>query len=393
MKSRGIKVYIDAQKNCVVKIKRPLNFKFTFDYGPRVDAIGNDRNQKADLKFKEKGSSTYSYAGSSSPGLFTTLFRKWFTPWVIEAYDGDEKIWDHDFEKSLYGAKICVSLDSKSLGDTLAWLPVVDKFREKYQADLYATTFWNPLVAHMFPEIRFSHPGYRDPNTLATFGIGWYEEEDTNLHKRDPRSISLQQVAGDILGVEVNEDIQAPCIPTPVINSKPFIQGKYVCLATESTANAKHWHFPGGWQTIVDYLNSIGYQVVVIHEQANTLNNVIDKTGSIDIMERAIDIYHADFTLGIGSGIPWLGWALRKPVIMISGFSSPHCEFSNKNYRIINQQVCNGCFNDVRHKFDRGDWNWCPRLKGTDRMFECTSKITPDMVQDKIHELITKESL
>jgi len=135
MKLRGIKVYTDAQKNCAVKIKRPLNFKFTFDYGPRVDTIGNDRNQKADLKFKEKGSSTYSYAGSSSPGLFTTLFRKWFTPWVIEAYDGDEKIWEHDFEKSLYGAKICVSLDSRSLGDTLAWIPVVNKFREKYQAD------------------------------------------------------------------------------------------------------------------------------------------------------------------------------------------------------------------------------------------------------------------
>jgi autotransporter strand-loop-strand O-heptosyltransferase len=393
MKSRGIKVYKDIEKNKVVKIKRPLSFKFSFDYGPRVDAIGNDRNQKAILKFKEKGSTSYSYSGETSPGLFTTLFRKWYTPWVVEAFEDGEKIWEYDLEENLYGAKICVSLDSSSLGDTLAWLPVVDEFRKKYQADLYATTFWNPLVAHMFPEIRFSHPGYRDPNTVATFGVGWYEEDDDNRHRRDPRSVSLQQVAGDILGVDVTNDLLVPNLPTPVLNSKPSIEGKYVCIATESTANAKHWHFPGGWQTIVDYLNSIGYKVVVIHQQANTLNNVIDKTGNIDIMDRAIDLYHADFMIGIGSGVSWLSWALEKPVIMISGFSTPSCEFSNKNYRIINQSVCNGCFNDVRHKFDRGDWNWCPRLKGTERMFECTTRITPDMVKSKIHELITGESL
>jgi autotransporter strand-loop-strand O-heptosyltransferase len=393
MKSRGIKVYKDIEKNKVVKIKRPLSFKFSFDYGPRVDAIGNDRNQKAILKFKEKDSTSYSYSGETSPGLFTTLFRKWYTPWVVEAFEDGEKTWEYDLEENLYGAKICVSLDSSSLGDTLAWLPVVDEFRKKYQADLYATTFWNPLVAHMFPEIRFSHPGYRDPNTVATFGVGWYEEDDDNRHRRDPRSVSLQQVAGDILGVDVANDLLVPNLPTPVLNSKPSIEGKYVCIATESTANAKHWHFPGGWQTIVDYLNSIGYKVVVIHQQANTLNNVIDKTGNIDIMDRAIDLYHADFMIGIGSGVSWLSWSLEKPVIMISGFSTPSCEFSNKNYRVINQSVCNGCFNDVRHKFDRGDWNWCPRLKGTERMFECTTRITPDMVKSKIHELITEESL
>ena len=151
--------------------------------------------------------------------------------------------------------------------------------------------------------------------------------------------------------------------------------------------------YPGGWQTIVDYLNSIGYKVVVIHQQANTLDNVIDKTGNIDIMDRAIDLYHADFMIGIGSGVSWLAWALEKPVIMISGFSAPSCEFSNKNYRVINQSVCNGCFNDVRHKFDRGDWNWCPRLKNTERMFECTTKLSPQLVIEQINLLIQEQGL
>jgi autotransporter strand-loop-strand O-heptosyltransferase len=141
----------------------------------------------------------------------------------------------------------------------------------------------------------------------------------------------------------------------------------------------------------VDHLNSQGYQVVVIQKQGTSLKGVIDKTGNFDILERAVDIYHSQFLIGIGSGLSWLAWSLSKPVIMISGFSDPKCEFSTKNYRIINKNVCNGCFNDPAHKFDRGDWNWCPRLKDTERRFECTTSITPEMVFDAIKSIEQKE--
>jgi len=393
MKSRGISVYLDVKKNDLVKFDRPLKFKFTFDYFPKVDTTGNDKRKRATIKFKDKISSAYTYSGETSPGLYTSLYRKWYTPWVAEAYEEDQKIWEHDFEEGLYESKICVSIDSKSLGDTLAWLPVIDLFREKFNTKLYVTSFWNPLVSAMFPKIAFQPPGYRDPSTYATFGVGWYEEKDRNVHRRDPRSVSLQQVAGDILGINIDTDVLPPNIPQHVLNSEPTISGKYVCIATQSTANAKHWHFPGGWQTIVDYLNTIGYKVVIIQEQPNTLDNVIDKSGSIDIMERAVDIYHADFLIGLGSGLSWLAWALKKPVVMISGFSLPHCEFTEKNYRVINQSVCHGCFNDSAHKFDKGNWNWCPRLEGTNRAFECSTAITPQMVIDKIQDLISTEVL
>jgi autotransporter strand-loop-strand O-heptosyltransferase len=159
----------------------------------------------------------------------------------------------------------------------------------------------------------------------------------------------------------------------------------------DSTANAKHWHYPEGWQKLVDHLNSIGYKVVVIQKQPTSLTGVIDKTGDIDIFNRVIDILHADFLVGIGSGLSWLAWSLHKPVVMISGFSDPKCEFSTKNYRVINRNVCHGCFNDPSHKFDRGDWDWCPRLKETERRFECTSSITPEMVIESVSNLIENE--
>lgn len=393
MKTRGIEVYKNIQKNTSVTVPEKVGFKFSFDYGPKIDMTGNNHQSKRTVKFVEKTTGRVVYTGEISPGIFTSLFRKWYTPWIGEAYDGDTKIWDFDFEESLRGKKILVSIDSSSLGDTLAWLPVINKMGEKFNADMFVSTFWNNLVVHFFPNLRFVHPGYRDSNMAAIFGVGWYEEEDRNIHSRDPRSISLQQVAGDILGIQIAGDILPPQLPAIVISSERPLEKKYVCLATESTANSKHWHFPGGWQTVVDYLNNIGYEVVVIQSQDTPLERVINKTGNLDIMDRAIDLHHCDFFIGIGSGLSWLAWALQKPVVMISGFSMPFCEFSEKNYRVINQNVCHGCFNDTRHKFDRGDWNWCPRLKNTERMFECTTKITPEQVIRKIDELIQKEGL
>jgi len=388
MKNKGLKVYENLSKAKEVRFRHPYTFNFHFDYGPKVDCIGPSNTKPCTIKFKDLDIDAYSYTGETSSGLYTQLFRKWYTNWGFEAYDGEQLIYKEDLENVIKNNKVCISIDSSSLGDTLAWMPVIEKFRVKYDCDLYTTTFWNELLSIYYPDIRFQSPGYRESNTKAVIGVGWYEETDRDTHKRDPRSISLQQVAGDILGLEIDGDVLTEKVPDLIKNSSPSVDGKYVCLAMESTANAKHWHYPDGWQDITDYLNSLGYKVVIVQKQGTNLRNVVDKTGDISILQRAIDIYHADFFIGIGSGLSWLAWSLHKPVVMISGFSDPNCEFKTKNYRVIEKEVCHGCFNDTSLKFDKGDWNWCPRLKDTDRMFECTKSITPSMVKEHIQKLI-----
>lgn len=391
MKSKGIEVYKNLVKSTRKEFKHPLRFQFSFDYGPKVDCIGQKSSSPAIVRFKDGNTGFDVYSGETSPGLFTSLFRKWYTPWIVQCFQENEKIFEFNFEEALKKNKVCISIDSSSLGDTLAWVPLAEIFRKKFECDIYVTSSWSELLSHYFPDLRFSPPGIREAGTLAIFGIGWYEENERNTHKRDPRTISLQQVAGDILGLDIKGDVNFPVELPTFEGTKPNIEGKYVCLATYSTANAKHWHYPGGWQKLVDYLNLIGYKVVVIQKQPINLTGIIDKTGDIDIFDRAIDIYHSDFLIGIGSGLSWLAWSLNKPVVMISGFSDPNCEFSTKNYRVINRNVCHGCFNDTAHKFDRGDWDWCPRLKDTERRFECTTSINPEMVIEAISDLIEKE--
>jgi hypothetical protein len=44
------------------------------------------------------------------------------------------------------------------------------------------------------------------------------------------------------------------------------------------------------------------------------------------------------------------------------------------------RHASNSCWNDVRERFDRHNYMWCPRHLGTDRHFECTRLITATQV-------------
>lgn len=46
------------------------------------------------------------------------------------------------------------------------------------------------------------------------------------------------------------------------------------------------------------------------------------------------------------------------------------------------------CWGNPNFQFDKGDWDWCPIHKGTDRQFECSKEITGKFVVDKIKKII-----
>jgi len=103
-----------------------------------------------------------------------------------------------------------------------------------------------------YPEIKFIKPGIIVHNLYAKYTIGCYEpvpNEDYN--PRDYRTVPLQQVATDILGLPYKEIKPKITIP----NKKSEFEGqKYVCIAIHSTAQCKYWNNPEGWQKVVDYL-------------------------------------------------------------------------------------------------------------------------------------------
>ena len=87
-------------------------------------------------------------------------------------------------------------------------------------------------------------------------------------------------------------------------------------------------------------------------------------------------LFHADFFIGLGSGLSWLAHSVGCPVILISGMSEPWYEFPTQ-YRAINYLACHGCFQDLSHNFLH---RLCPHHAGTERELECSKRITPQQV-------------
>jgi autotransporter strand-loop-strand O-heptosyltransferase len=305
----------------------------------------------------------------------------YFRKWRIKVSGDDTQVFDYDANKK----NVLIAFHSGSLGDSIAWIPYVDEFRKKHNCIMYCSTHQNHLFEKVYKDIIFLKPGDAPENCYATYNIGWFSPPwggERNTQPNDYRTIPLQQTITDILGLPYKEIRPKIVIP----NQERPIKEKYVIIAEHSTANAKHWHYIDGWQKIVDYLNSKGFKVMVISKQATSLKRVLNETGNRSIEIRINQIKHAEFMITIGSGLAWVAWATGIKVVMISGFSKPFCEFKENCIRVINEKVCNGCFNDIRYDFDKGDWDWCPALKGTSRMFECSKTITPEMVINELEK-------
>ena len=358
-----------------------IEYNITFIDGARVEILGK-KELNFDIDIFDKNTNDLVYKTKLKTNSWCATNIKYYKEYRVDIKNNDKLLISHEFD--LNGKNVLIQFDSKSMGDTLAWIPYIDEFMKKNNCNVFCVTFWNKWFISQYTDINFIEPGTPiNTDIYAKYIIGWYQPYDASKNPNDYKKIPLQKTASDTLGLEYKEI--RPKIEIPE-GFRP-IKEKYVCIAQFSTANAKHWHYPckdsnKGWQILVDWLNSQGYKVMVISKQKTNLINVIDKTGDFPIEHRVNELKFCEFFIGVGSGLSWLAWAVGKKVVMISGFSKLICEFQTNNINIRNFNVCNGCFN--RHEFDRGDWNWCPEHKGTDRHFECTINITPKMIAERI---------
>jgi autotransporter strand-loop-strand O-heptosyltransferase len=174
------------------------------------------------------------------------------------------------------------------------------------------------------------------------------------------------------------------------------IKNKYVCFSMHSTAQAKHWNYPNGWDTLCRMLRKEGITPVCIDRHYsfgieghwNPIPGAAVKKQNMDLSEISNYIHHSEFFIGISSGLSWVAHALGKKVIMISGVTSEDNEFEEDTIRVMNKKVCHGCINSSEIKFDVNDWLWCPLHKNTERQFECTKQITPDEVLEAVKKII-----
>jgi autotransporter strand-loop-strand O-heptosyltransferase len=365
--------YINKEE---VKLNVTLNSSSVDGYF--IELVTNITNPFKVEVYDEKEKMVYNSELSS--GMFSKLNRKYYTKWKTKLFV-DDLTFEHEF--NLENSRVFIVFESSSLGDTLAWMPYCEEFRKKHNCHVIVSSFINSMFEDQYPEIEFVGRGVVVPNIKALYRLGWFYDRDKE--PEEPNTIPLQKAATNILGLDFSE-IRPKLFYTP--GPRP-IEEKYVTIGMSTTAGCKEWSHPNGWQTLINYLNNIGYKVAVIQKESfSDIENVLDWTGNKPLQERMSQIYHSEFYIGLGSGLSWLAWAVNKHVVMISNFSEDGHEFTDNTTRITNPLVCNGCWNNPMFKFDKGDWYWCPEHKGTERQFECHKSISPDMVIEQIQHLL-----
>ena len=311
------------------------------------------------------GEGVIQYENTIRSNHWVKLNRQYFTNWTTKVFENGEMVYANYLH--LNGKRVYIAFESKSLGDTIAWMPYVEEFRKKHQCTVICSTFWNHLFD--YPEIEFVEPGNVVPNLYALYRIGYFDNLDKNPCK--PTQILLQKTATAILGLDFVE-------MAPSIAYKPKVpkMGKYVTIATNSTSGCKFWT-KDGWQALINWLVSEGYEVYNVSKELNPFDNCTQIT--TPSLESKMDwIAGSSFFIGLSSGLAWLAWAMGKQVVMISNFTEDWNEFSC--IRITNKSVCHGCWNNPNFTFSPSDWNWCPVNKGTDKQFICHTSIKADMV-------------
>ena len=359
------------------KITSNISFVQYFVNNPHFEILG-EGSDVYNVKFFDETGFCH-YQSNLKPNNWSKLNREYFTNWTTKVWNKDVLVYENTLDYE--GKKVFIAFDSNSLGDSVAWIPYCLEFKKKHKCTVIVSTFWNKLFKKVYPELEFVEPGSVVHGLHGMYTLGWFYNKDKEPEL--PNTIPLQKTATNILGLDYTEI--KPNIYHR-IDVKPYY-GKYVVIATNSTAGCKFWT-KEAWQKLINYLIEKGYKVINVSKEDNPFDGVL-KIRDTSIEHTMNVIHHSEFFIGLSSGLSWLAWALGKHVVMISNFTTPDHEFTSNCTRIINLDVCNGCWNNPLFRFNAGDWDWCPVNKGTPKQFECHKSITSDMVIKQIQHLIT----
>ena len=312
--------------------------------------------------FDEKGECHYT--NTIKANHWIKLNRQYYTRWTAKVWQDNELIYSNTL--NLEGKEVLITIDSKALGDTMAFIPYCEAFQEKHKCKVTVSTFWNKILD--YPNLKFIEPG-QSIGCFAMYHLGYFHDSD-----KEPvpaNKVPLQQSASNILGLDYVE-----LVPKVKVNRERLDLGRYVAIATNSTAQCKFWQ-RSDWQILINHLHSKGYRVINVSRETNPFENC-EPISDTSIEYTMQVIAGAEFQVSLSSGLSWLAFAIGTHVVMIANFTAVDYEFSTNCTRIVNPKVCHDCWSE--HKLDPANWNWCPRNQN----FICHTSITAQMVIDKL---------
>lgn len=392
--------YAKMGLNAMPSINGPEGICYDFCWGLRV-YIPDSPKRAYRIRYWELESERLMFDGVVNQCAWVQSTSHYCTRYRLLITDNvtGEKIVEHttDFK----GRDVLISIPVETVGDTLAWFPSVVEFQRIHQCRLFVSMsdHMRALLEKANPEVIFiDRKQSQSLRPYAFYTIAVSFDGNTTEQPYDWRLTPLHWVGANILGLDAYALQETR--PRVVFNPEDRkIKEPYVCISTMASGLCKMWMNPYGWDKVVEFLKRAGYRVIAIDGRSTTGYGIVyqktpkgaeDWTGVGEgktLSDRAALLYHADFFIGLGSGLSWLSWAMNKPTVLISNFSLPYCEFHTP-YRVWNPFSCHGCFTNPLYKFENRDPLWCPLYKGDPKMqYSCSLTITSAQVINAIKRI------
>jgi hypothetical protein len=298
--------------------------------------------------------------------------------------------------------RVLLDIVSPLLGDAVSWMPYCEEYRKLSGQDVTVLMreekFWW-MFENEYPEITLiadERGRESEFNEIKKLGLG--------AEFGDNPTYNMQKCASSALGLPHRDLTGSITVP----EGDPPTKDKYVVISTCGSRLLKNWHYPGGWDRVVEHVQNRGYKVVNIDifpvrsydgVHVPTPKADFNKNNQQPLQDRVVDIANCEFFIGVGSGMAWVAHALEKPVVLISGFSDPSTEFVSNIERVFSNRGCHSCFNHVdlpRKRFSINPesepsqtYIGCDRLTKYEQ-FECSKMITPNMVIDSCDRIIER---
>ncbi len=352
---------------------------------PKVEILG-DVSKEYKVEFINSETNEVIHHQTIKNNMWTACNKQYYIPWLIKVNGKEVSRLD------LKGKRVLISLESKSLGDTIGWTPYAVEFAKKHKCKVIISTFHNDWFKNLkaYKDIEWLEPG-NSTGCTAHYRIGWFRDDkegwqNFDMHPRQCNVIPMQATSSDILGLKEKELNYGLDFPK---GKRPYKE-KYIVIGPNATSGCKEWVY-GNWAILSKLLQQQGYKVISLTKNEWKLEGVINHYNQpLDVV--ANYLHHADLFIGLGSGLSWLNWALGKHTIMINGFSDKHHEFTSRVTRIMNEDACFPCWTNRNFVFNSGDWDWCPIHKGTEKQHICQKSITPTQVFKAVkNRLISKK--
>ena len=230
---------------------------FDFNYGARVTVPQGEYR----VRFIDRKACLTVYDAPAS-GVLVASSKKYFIDFRIEIYEKDKMIFAHDLD--LRSQKVLLKFPVGILGDILAWFPYAEAFRQKHGCQLYCAMDEElaDLFKPAYPKIHFLKPEERPEGLYASYYMGIFFPCDDRLHQpSDFRIRGLHQNAVMILGLD--EGGEPPQLSVKLLpkDKTRKIAGPYVCIAAQSSSQAKYWNNGSGWLGVVKHLKAKGYRM------------------------------------------------------------------------------------------------------------------------------------